>query len=470
MSSVRAGHYQGPLQDLGGNALTTAEVEVRIAGTATPAVLYNNAVVIAEATEDDSLGNSPVESAAGEGKPGVDIGATLTFYADASLEYDIVGTRGNDVLGPFQVKPKVDHREGARASSVVLRSVGVLERAGVVVSGSFDSLGDWRAALATVRAGTANARMLCIGDSTTGGWPTSYVDRCADLWAANRLSTARHGAIFTTDPATYVEGRVAYGTGWSNGGVGDFGPANRGVALGAVGAAGTLDTGPVSCDRFEIFFFDAGVGTFDWWIDGGSHTTVTVGATAAVRSVVTPSVTAGTHTLHIGNIVGSPAFIPFPEPRTGTSGLYVARFGLGATTSTMWAQAGSLFASSPLVFHALQPDLTVMMLVSGDFNTQADLETYHDNIDGMVVLAQTYGSVVLGVPPRSTITAYDDYNAWDEYVEVLETIRDDRDVAMVNFANHFAADDPDLYMADTLHPRVEAQGEMALVLAGALMP
>ncbi len=455
---MTVGYYQNELRDLRGNAMTAAVVDVFDAGTTTPAILFSDEA-------GTPLVSSPLAASAGLLLPGKDVAANIAFFA-AIGDYDV---RVTDSSGAFTFRAHVGLGSVSDVGGGV-SGIGALERTGAVVSGSFDALADWRTALGSVRAGTANARMLAIGDSTTGGWPTSYIDRCANLWAANRLDSSRHGAIFTTNPPLYVEGRVVYGAGWSNGGVGDFGPANRGVAMGAIGAAGTLDVGPVTCDRFEIFYFDAGGGTFDWWIDAGAHTTVTFGATNVPLSVITPSVTAGTHTLHIGNIVGNLAFIPFVEPRLGTSGLYVARFGLGSTTSTMWASEASLFASSLLVFHALQPALTVIMLIANDFNSQADLGTFHDNIDGMVELGLTYGSVVLGVSPRSTITAYDEFNSYNEYIAVLEGIRDARDVAMVNFANHFANDNPSLYMADTLHPTVDAQGEMALVLASALMP
>lgn len=351
-----------------------------------------------------------------------------------------------------------------------LKAVGVLKRSGAVVSGSFDALSSWRTALMAVRAGTANARMLAIGDSTTGGWPTSYIDRTTNIWAAGKLASARHGAIFTTDPPTYAESRVVYGTGWDNVGVNDYGPANRGVAAAPPGVAGNLSIGPVYCDRFEIWYFDAGVATFDWRIDGGAPTTVNVGATAAIPSpsVVTASVSPGTHTLTIGNITGNYVWIPFVEPRLGTSGLYVARFGLGATTSTMWASEGSSFASEILVFHSLQPKLTVIMLTAGDLNTQTSLVTYAANINSLVTLGKTYGSVVLAVAPRPTITW--PVITYDQYIATIESIRDSQNVAMINFANHFAYDPPSLYMEDSLHPFADAQAEMALVLAAAVMP
>lgn len=115
MTSLYAGHCQTDMRDLGGNALVTALIEVRLAGSATPATLFNNAVLIAAAEDSDSLGNSHVPAAAGEGLPGVDLGGVLSFYADASQEYDIVGTSGTDIIGPFRVRLKPDSREPAPA-------------------------------------------------------------------------------------------------------------------------------------------------------------------------------------------------------------------------------------------------------------------------------------------------------------------------------------------------------------------
>lgn len=454
------GYYQNELRDLRGNALVNAVVDVFEAGTVTPATLF------ADAAGSTGLTSSPLAAAAGLLLPGKDVAANYAFFADDALEYDV---RVTDPGGTFTLRARMGSGGGSGAAAV--GGIGALERAGAVLSGPFSALDSWRAALQSVRGGTGNARVVGIGDSTVGGYPTSLIDRMAALWGANRLALTHPGAIFPTNPSLNVDGRIAFGAGWtSNGSAGDYGLANRGMALGSVGAAGTLDIGPVVCDRFEIFFLGAAVASFDYWIDGGSHTTVSVAASAAVPSpsVVTGTVTAGSHTLHIGNIVGNPVYIFAVEPRTGTNGLYVARAGLGGTTSTMWTSQASVFASSILVFHTLQPKLTLIQLTVADLNTQPALATYRDNIDDMVVLAQTYGSCVLVVAPRPTITW--PVHTYDQYIAELESIRDARGCAMVNFANHFASLPSSDYMEDTLHPTVEAQGEMALVLASALMP
>lgn len=373
---------------------------------------------------------------------------------------------GGDI--PLEV---VDGLTAELSAARTTTGVGSIARDGAVLSGPYSALDDWRAALKRVRLGTGNARMVGIGDSTVGGWPTSFVDRAAGQWAATRLGATHPGAVLPTDLTLYSEGRVVYGTGWANAGVGDFGPANKGIVSGSVGAAGTLDIGPcVDCDRFEIWYLDAGVGSFDWWINGGAHTTVAVGASAGIPSpsVVTAAVSPGTHTLHIGNIVGSPVFIFAVEPRLGTAGLYVCRAGLGSTTSTMWDQAGSSFASSVLMFHTLQPDLSLIMLTVGDLNTQTPLATYRDNIDDMVVLGQTYGSVMLAVAPRPTITW--PVLLYDSYIAQLESIRDARGCALLDFTKHFDSLDSADYMDDPLHPSADAQADMSLVLAGALIP
>ncbi|MEA2703546.1 MAG: hypothetical protein QOD63_1491, partial [Actinomycetota bacterium] len=108
MTSVYAGPYQGDLRDLGGAALVGASVQVRIAGTATPATLYNKSVAVAVAGSGDSLGN-PLPAAAGEGLPGIDSGGSVAFFAatlaadGTAAAYDLVVTYGSYVLGPFRV-------------------------------------------------------------------------------------------------------------------------------------------------------------------------------------------------------------------------------------------------------------------------------------------------------------------------------------------------------------------------------
>lgn len=123
MASVYAGKYQGAMVDLGGRALVGAKAEIRVAGTLTLATLYNAPIVIA-AAGGDSLANPGMSStgipaAAGEGRPGVDDGAVLTFYASSlasdgsTAEYELWATYAGQVVGPFRLTMTVDPRENS---------------------------------------------------------------------------------------------------------------------------------------------------------------------------------------------------------------------------------------------------------------------------------------------------------------------------------------------------------------------
>lgn len=366
--------------------------------------------------------------------------------------------RGNGTAEPLA--------EGASG----LGAVGAIERSGAVVTGSYESLDTWRASLARVRAGTDNARVIVVGDSTIGGTPTSFVDRMCDLWAANRLKESRRGLIWPTDNALHVDPRVVYGAGQSNIGAGNFGLALAGAGYISPGAGGTLDVGAVYCDTWEIFYFDLGVGSFDVWSDGGAHTTVNTVGAGWFNSVVIAAGAAGNHTLHIGDAVGVSTMILAVEGRVGAAGLYVSQAGVGGSHSTMWNDISGGGGSPRVMIGAMtNPDLTVIMLTTGDANFQQSIATYTTNIDALVVQQQGQGSVVLAVAPRPRLP--DAYPIqYDEYIAALEGIRDNRGVAMINFANHFAGLEHDDFMEDDLHPTVAAQGEMALVAAAALMP
>lgn len=356
----------------------------------------------------------------------------------------------------------------SESTANVAPGFGGLLRSSPIVSGDFSALDKWRTGLKRVRSGAGNARAIAIGDSTLGGWPTSFVDRATQQWAANRLTTTYPGAMYATDLTKYTDSRVTMGGGWLNALAGSGGPARQGLWLGSAGV-GPSTFGPVECDRFQIWYLNAGVGTFSYSIDGGAGTVVNVTAAGGVGAVTTGAVTAGTHTLSINTVTGGGVFLFAVEPRTGTAGLYVSRCGMGATYSTLWNDASLYYSSSSLMFTTLQADLYVIMLTVGDNNVQTLLPTYKSNLEALVDLGKTYGSVVLAVAPRPLMP--DAYPLkYDQYISVVEGVRDSKTVGLINFANHFDPLDRSLYMEDTLHPSVGAQAEMALILSQALMP
>ncbi len=233
MASIYAGRFQGDMRDLGGNALRGAEISVCEVGTATPATLYNNAVLITSAGPGDSLGNAYVPPAVAQGMPGVDAAGVITFYADASKQYDLRGTHGGRVLGPFRVSVEIDLREPPTPGSVSEAMLAFTVATQAEIDAESTARGVAVAAEATARA-TADAALTT---ALAGKEPTIPPGTYPEMAAFGREVAAR----IATSPHPFAGHEVSRVT---------DGPRHRGF--------GHIAVDPDDPDHIFIVYRDAG--------------------------------------------------------------------------------------------------------------------------------------------------------------------------------------------------------------------
>lgn len=209
MGSVYAGKYQGELRDLSGRALVGAKAELRIAGTATLATLYDNPVKIADATGGDLLGNPGmsvgITAAAGLGEPGLDSGANLTCYAStldaggAPAQYEIWATWRGNVVGPFLINPGGDVREPPRPGAVQESMLAF----SVATQAELDALAAAAAVADAAVAATAAAATAALSTSTSAALTAEATARTA---ADSALTTALAGKEPSIPAGTFAQG------------------------------------------------------------------------------------------------------------------------------------------------------------------------------------------------------------------------------------------------------------------------
>lgn len=275
--------------------------------------------------------------------------------------------------------------------------------------------GKFRTALAAVRAGTADARVLCIGDSTTYGSgsqfgpPTSWPARLATLLDAGLFPSAR--GLFL--PPSALVGGSGTDANWT---------AAAGWSLNAQGFAGqaafyssTVSPGVLKfqpgfrADTADVWYLQQNnssfSGIFTISVDGvGTAATVdTLGATAKMVKVAVPlgSPAAG-HYLNFVHTGGNGVWnfgVEFYDSTRKT--VRWGNAGLPSTLTSHWAADGATYQSLPNI-RAYAPDLALISLGINDAYGSISKASYKTNLTAIVQAAKASGDVVLVSVPPST--------------------------------------------------------------------
>jgi lysophospholipase L1-like esterase len=266
----------------------------------------------------------------------------------------------------------------------------------------------WRTALAKVQAGTADAKILMIGDSTTLGFGSGaapLVDGSASAQLIkhfnNRfkadIAAQGLGANCTANPDTT---RWTMNSGWSV--VSGAGFGNGGVVMNASNTNACIyaPTGGASYDRFDIYYgvYPGGTG-FTAQATGGTATPVDTGNQGWPERIlkITISGTAGTsNTLTITpNTQPAYAHIFGIEAWSSTAKrVRVANAGVGMSMTTGWADnspSGSLAAIKKYA-----PDLTIINLGINDAaHGPLSAATFNANLQAICAACEISGDVII---------------------------------------------------------------------------
>lgn len=283
----------------------------------------------------------------------------------------------------------------------------------MITNGTFPApkFSKWHAAAAGVRSSTANARILCIGDSTTwgvGASPiTNYPYRLASFLNSHLLPTS-YGTTFGRD-VSWPDTRVTLGSGWAGTAFLPFGA--KGFA-GTV-AGGTLSFTPTeSFDTIKIYHVQGpivgGISTIN--VDGGASLGNIVGTGGTnVMTTTTFSCSAGTHTINIASpTVDVNWIVGIETSSTTTRQVLVGNAGHSLTTTTDWSQNPSSIIGAKASIDIYQPHLTVVNLSINDSSVSTSPATVKANIEAIIGYCQPYGDVILvnptpcGVAPNTT--------------------------------------------------------------------
>lgn len=344
----------------------------------------------------------------------------------------------------------------------------------------------WKAAAAAVNGGSADARILCVGNSTTIGlnaagnanWPCEY-DYVASTLDA-KVNTHKD-AFFGFSTAS--GNRITKDTRITNTG-------------GAIGSASTL--GGFSCQLATlgnniVFTPTETVDTFRvfWWYNGALD--ISIQATGGTAFTATLSSGTGTQfgtsnlryvdvvagSLAPGNAVtitktggaGTLQIIGIEARNSTTKQVIVINAGHWGSKSADWATAGGSLRS-PLDVIGLAPTgyFTIVNIKAGinDANTAVAIDTYKTNIQAIITAAKAKGSEVILESDNPISTGLT-----PPYISALNDLAIANNLFFVNSHDSvfidYATANANLYMADTLHPNTAGFSAQATPLSNLLI-
>ena len=277
-----------------------------------------------------------------------------------------------------------------------------------------------RAAFNKVRAGSANASIVFIGDSTEMGKGSPTAGSTVGSRATSpsvRIASILTSTVMPTNSNTFVsdnntgditalkayDNRIAT-TGATNVW---FGTSTLfGACFRFPNAASTLTlTANTACDTWEITYLDNSTAQFSWQIGVGAITTITQANTGTlVKATVTA--TAAT-TLNLAWVAaGTVGIMHVKAYNAATKELSVFDAGINGGDSASFINS-AFYYSALNHLKTIAPDLTVIRLGINDYNpaTPVAPATFSTNIQTIITAAQLSGDVILATPIPAQDTA-----------------------------------------------------------------
>lgn len=347
----------------------------------------------------------------------------------------------------------------------------------------------FQAALARVKAATADAVVLVVGDSTDAGLGAGGPGPGGNSPAVNiarRIDRLVAPATYTggQPPGEGAPGGIAFDPRWSMGAGwqmdSEYGMGGRGTFTsdGSVTSQPLTYTPGTLCDTFDVYYLSntgSGLGHLALSVDGGAVVDVDCGALGyGIRKATVTCPLGSGHTLSIVKSIGT-TFVAFVEARDSTRKT-VRVINAGVCSSRAYAPAGQGYVGwgnpddaghSTGTIKAVAPDLTIIRLGINDafIPPYSSLAQWEAAVRALIAAAQVSGDVVLA----STVPSQNGGDAGDAIVRETEqrarlyAIAEDTGAlpldVFARFGN-FALADQRGWMSDPIH--LSATGSLAV--------
>lgn len=274
-----------------------------------------------------------------------------------------------------------------------------------------------RKALANVKAGLGNMKLLVIGDSTSVGFgaatASSYTGAkalCTPTQLAKYLTasgiTAKANSFFGcnafyfTSPtvAGLYDPKISGTAGWSNYGSSSLG----GGAFHATAAATLTYTPTENTTTFDVYYWDS-VGTFSLDIGGAGTTNIVGGGTLLVKKA-TITAAAGLSALNIIWVSGSCFIHGVVSYNSAVPEISVMNAAWSGSKVADWNSAASPAFNLIAGITLLAPDLTIIRAGINDWNAATSPAAFITDLTNVVATAQLSGDVIIETSPYGALT------------------------------------------------------------------
>jgi len=348
----------------------------------------------------------------------------------------------------------------------------------------------WSAAVRSQKSGKRNARILCVGDSTTMGAGAnssaatgndkaySYPTALAGLITSRGSKATWSSFVGNANAAgqNAYDNRLVPGASWSAGGVTAGGYAQR-----TTGTTTGLTFTPTDIwDTAEIYVFKGETSVSNSLIagiDGVDKATISTMYYNSSPGYVFPDIIGGVapalHTLNLRGVFTSGAIhvLGAIAYNSTVKEVTVVNAGWSASKASDWATGTEAFSPTPVIA-AYNPDLVIINLGINDANASVVETAYMAQMQTIINAARTSGADVLLVIPNACDPAGMGTKLESLSNRIIQIATNnslkyvDLRTTLGTYAEAVAAG----YMRDTLHPNATGYAKIAEAIANAIFP
>jgi hypothetical protein len=342
----------------------------------------------------------------------------------------------------------------------------------------------WAKALANVRTGTASAKVLCVGDSTTIGATTSSTHEWQASWPTVMVElmnwTVAPAMVGLGAPCSDLAGggttddRWGIGSGWVNAGsASNLGWGGTGCLTAPDSSASALTyTAGIIADTYDVYWLRSSTtGAFSIAATGGSTTNISAGgATGVIKTTVTAPTASPANVVTITPTGSAPVYIVGVEPSLAAFPcVKVGNPSQDGSKAQGWTTSTSLGGVPCLKAYA--PDLTFINLGINDGGAHAGTATFTTWIQTIITGALISGDVIVcGISPTNTANGNDPYR--NTYLPVLRSLAEINGCGWISIQDRLgsydAANTLGIMAGDGLHPNALGHADIARAMLRAL--
>jgi lysophospholipase L1-like esterase len=331
-------------------------------------------------------------------------------------------------------------------------------------------------AFSKVKAGTGDAKVLAIGDSTYFG--AGSTDHLTQSWPAQAASFL-DSRVINSSVGLHITTKRFTQNGWKNGGIGW--PTGLSWLADSTVTTTLSYTPAVNCDTFDVYYVRLATGAGKVNIQVDSETAVqldTFGTTGVQKFTVTSATAATNHVLKFtrdAGFAGNVYILGVEASLSTRKTVRIGNCGVSGSTSGQWADDAGSYAALDCI-RAYAPDLSVIGLGINDatVGTPVTVAAFTTNLTAIAAAAAASGDVIL----CSVIPSDSGAGSTQRDLTKEAAFRDAaRDIAKANgyaFVNiydrweSYTVANGKGWMSDGLHPKAEGYADYAWVIRNIL--